>query len=374
MKLVHSSKKILLSLLILPFFLPLTKVRAQEEQSSLSFSAYTDAYYSYFTNEMEPNALQPYTTVSPRSKRFGLNVAQVGMGYIAANVRANLTLHWGDIAQATWSEEFTNIQEANVGFKIAENWWFDAGFFTTHIGTESFLPKNNLLSSTAVATYNEPFYQAGARIAYEGSEKFYAEFWVLNGYNRFLDINDAKSFGLLFSYNFKENTSLTYTNLLGDEASENLNFRQFRIYQNLYLNTSFNERFLLTVGGDLGIQNNSRLPEMEKNAVMYNALATLRYRFNEQWSVTGRAEVFNDSNGFISGLVPTVNNNLQGLELWGITLGSEFRPASNAYFRGEARVLDLDKNTVLFSENFSRNNRWELKFTMGYHLDKSFDL
>lgn len=359
---------------MIPFLLIFTGSKAQETSPSLSFSAYTDVYYSYFTNEMEPNALQPYTTVSPRSERFGLNVAQVGMGYNSNKVRANLTLHWGDIAQATWSEEFRNVQEANVGFRLIENLWFDAGFFTTHIGTESFLPKNNFLSSTAVATYNEPFYQAGARIAYEGSEKFYAECWVLNGYNRFLDVNDAKSLGLLFSYNFSENTSLTYTNLFGNEAPENIDFRQYLIYQNLYLNTSFNDRFLLTVGGDLGIQSNSKLPEMEETAVMFNALATLRYRFTDRWSITGRAEIFNDSNGFISGLVPTTNNEPQGLELWGFTVGSEYRPALNAYFRGEARFLDLDENTVLFSGDFSRDNRWELKLTMGYQLDKIFDL
>lgn len=359
---------------MIPFLLLSTAGKAQEENPTISFSAYTDGYYSYFTNEMEPNALQPFTTVSPRSERFGLNVAQVGFGYDSKWVRANLTLHWGDIAQATWSQEFTNVQEANLGFRLAEDWWFDAGFFTTHIGTESFLPKNNFLSSTAVATYNEPFYQAGARIAYEGSVKFYAELWVLNGYNRFLDINDSKSIGLLFSYNLSKNTSLTYTNLFGNEAPENSATSQFRTYQNLYLNTTFNEKIHLILGGDVGTQSNSLISAMEETAVMFNALATLRYQFNEKLSVTGRAEIFNDPNGFISGLVPTANNNPQGLELWGITLGSEYRPAPNAYLRGEARFLNLDENTVLFSDNFRRNERWELKFTMGYQLDKVFDL
>lgn len=357
--------------LFLFFFINLT---AQEEKPTISFSAYTDVYYSYFTNEMEPNALQPFTTVSPRSERFGLNVAQLGTGYNSINVRANLTLHWGDIAQATWSEEFRNVQEANVGFRMVEHWWFDAGFFRTHIGTESFLPKNNFLSSTAVATYNEPFYQAGARIAYEGSDQYYIEFWALNGYNRFTDINDSKSLGLLFSYTISENTSLTYTNLLGNEAPENVDFRQYRIYQNLYLNTTLNESFLLTLGGDLGIQSNSRLPDFEETAVMFNALATLRYRFSKQWSMTGRAEIFNDSNGFISGLVPTASNEQQGLELWGITIGSEYRPAPRAYLRGEARFLHLEENTRLFSGDFSQNNRWEVKITMGYQLDKVFNL
>ncbi|MCM4160111.1 porin [Antarcticibacterium flavum] len=347
-------------------------VMAQENSSSLAFSAYTDVYYSYFSNEMEPNALQPFTTVSPRSERFGLNVAQIGLAYDSQFVRANLILHWGDIAKATWSEEYNNVQEANLGFKLANGWWIDAGFFATHIGTESFLPKNDFLSSTAVATYNEPFYQAGAKLTYEGSDDFYTEFWVLNGYNRFLDNNNAKSIGVLFSYNFSENTSLTYTNLLGTESAEGSAVKQYRIYQNLYLNTVLTERLILIVGGDVGTQSNSKLPNMEETAIMYNALTTLRYLFTDKWSVTGRAEVFNDRHGFISGLIPTQNSGMQGLELWGLTLGIEYKPDPNSYIRGEARFLDLDDNAALFSGSYSRHKRWELMVTMGYQLDRVF--
>ena len=371
-KRIVARMKIRLNTILIPFIILSPAAKAQENSSSLSFSAYTDVYYSYFSNEMEPNALQPFTTVSPRSERFGLNVAQFGLAYDSQFVRANLTLHWGDIAKATWSEDYNNVQEANLGFKFAEGWWIDAGFFATHIGTESFLPKNDFLSSTAVATYNEPFYQAGARLAYEGSDKFYSEFWVLNGYNRFLDNNNAKSIGVLFSYNLSENTSLTYTNLLGTESAEGSAVKQYRIYQNLYINTELTDRLILIIGGDVGTQSNSRLPEMEKTALMYNALTTLRYLFTDKWSVTGRAEVFNDKHGFISGLVPTQDSALEGLQLWGLTLGTEYKPAPNSYFRGEVRFLDLDDNAALFSGNYNQHQRWELMITMGYQLDRVF--
>lgn len=345
-----------------------------ESTSTLELSGYTDTYFSYFTSEMEPNALQPYTTVSPRSERFGLNVAQIGLSYNADKIRGNVTLHWGDIAQATWSKEFTNVQEANFGVKIAENWWFDAGFFTTHIGTESFLPKNNFLSSTAVATYNEPFYQAGAKLSYEGSEKWYGELWVVNGYNYFLDANDAKSVGALLTYNFNENTSLTYTNLFGRESLDNSDVNQFRTYHNLYLNTSFDKHWFLILGGDFSTQSNSKLSEPGETAILYNALATLRYEFNDQWSVTGRGEIFSDEDGYISGLVPKLNNQSGGLELWGITLGSEFKPMQNAYVRGEVRYLNLEEETTLFAGDLDPNKRWEVNFSLGYQFDKLFNL
>ncbi|MBC9798643.1 outer membrane beta-barrel protein [Sinomicrobium weinanense] len=358
------------------FFIPVLlcfgTVHAQEKNKTLTISGYIDTYYSYFTHDTDANAFQPYTTVSARNERFGLNVAQIGAHYSSDRIRSNLTLHWGDIAQATWSEEYRAIQEANLGFRIAEDLWIDAGFFTTHIGTESFLPKNNFLSSTAVATYNEPFYQAGAKISYEGFEKLYIELWAVNGYNYFQDVNDAKSFGLLLQYQFNEATSLTYTNLLGRESPDDFPVKQFRTYHNMYLNTRLTDKLFLTLGGDIGTQSNTT-GDGAGTAFMYNALATVRYQVNPQWSVTARGERFRDKEGFISGFIPRTDGEETGLDLWGITLGGEYKPVTNAYIRGEARFLRADKDIAMFPDNHNTNERWELMVTLGYHLDHLFN-
>lgn len=344
------------------------------KNSTLLVSGSVDAYYGYYTHELEANVFQPYTTVSPRSERFGLNIAQIGVHYNSEKVRSNFTLHYGDIPQATWSSEFRNIQEANVGFQLVKDWWLDLGLFTTHIGTESFIPKNNFLSSNAVVTYNEPFYQAGAKLTYEGFEKLSLQLWVVNGYNFFLDKNDAKSFGTLLSYQFNETTSLTYTNLLGRESLDSISQNQFRTYHNLYLNTRFNEQLFVTLGGDFGTQSNSGLNEPNESAIMFGALVTVRYQFNSKWSVTTRGEFFKDKNGFISGVFPTNNGNKAGLQLWGITLGGEFKPAKNSYIRIEARYLDAENNLSIFDNGFNKNNRYEAMLTLGYSFNTLFDL
>lgn len=353
-------------------FLSLGTVQAQEKTKTLTVSGYLDTYYSYFTHDTDVNAFQPYTTVSSRNERFGLNVAQVGAHYDSDKIRGNLTLHWGDIARATWSEEYRAVQEANLGFRIAKDLWIDAGFFTTHIGMESFLPKNNFLSSTTVATYNEPFYQAGAKISYEGFEKLYIELWAVNGYNYFQDVNDTKSFGVLLQYRFNDVTSLTFTNLLGRESPDDFPVKQFRTYHNLYLNTQLNDKLFITLGGDMGTQSDTA-GDRDKTAFMYNALATIRYQIDPRWSVTARGERFRDKEGFISGLVPGVKGEETGLDLWGLTLGGEYRPVTSGYIRGEARFLRADKDIALFSDNHNINERWELMVTLGYHLDHLFN-
>jgi len=360
----------LLLTLLLPYGL-----QAQEEGASLpqlTLSGYTDVYFSVFSDSLAPNALQQYTTVSPRDRRFGLNMAQLGANYQSEHVRGNFIFHFGDIAQATWSDEFRFVQEANVGVRLAPGLWLDAGFFATHIGTESFLPKNNLLSSTAVATYNEPFFQAGARLAWQASEKVYAEFWAVNGYNFFMDINRSKSFGGLLNVQLSERVSLTYTNLFGNEAPQGAGITQFRTYQNLYLNAEVGEKVVLVIGGDLGTQGNSDLADPTAGATMFNALATVRYFFTDQLSTTARFEIFQDRQGFISGLLPTTGEGLNGLELTGYTWGWEYRPMPEAFIRAETRYLQTAEHIPIFNNQGSTRNRWEVMLTMGFVFDRTF--
>lgn len=357
--------------LVVSIMLPTFVLQAQDTtrvSPQVTISGYTDVYYATFSDESPSEALQPYTTASPRSDRFGLNVAQLSINYQASRVRSTVTLHYGDIAQATWSETFNAVQEANIGLMILEDWWLDAGFFTTHIGTESFLPKNNLLSSTAVATFNEPFFQSGARISYEGSENFSAQLHVVSGYNFFLDVNDAKSVGVLLSYNLSEEWSLTYTNLLGRESLDNLQPEQLRFYHNLYFNGTLGEKLRIIAGGDLGTQTNSQLDDGNATALMFNALATIRYQFTPAWSITARGELFSDSEGFISGTLPTELGGEQGLQLTGLTLGAEYRPTDNSYLRIEGRSLATDDALTLFDQG-TDNTRLEWMVTTGIYFD-----
>lgn len=345
-----------------------TFAMAQEEKKAkLTIKAYIDAYYAVFSDDLAQSTLQAFTTVSPRDQQFSINTAQFGLHYETKDVRSNLTVHYGDIAKATWSNRFPFIQEANVGVHLFPNWWLDIGFFTTHIGTESFLPKNNYLSSTAVLTYNEPFYQAGAKLAYEGSDKYDLEFWITNGYNFFMDVNKDKSIGLLFNYNINKNTSITYTNLNGNEQSINASIKQFRSYHNLYLNTNFKNNILMTLGVDYGIQTNTAANL--GTASMFGGVATFRFVLTDKLSTTIRQEIFQDKDGFISGGVGTVDMEFEGLQIQGTTLGLEYKPSKTSYLRAETRrMTSLSDNAILFSGDTPRT-RWETMVTVGYFIE-----
>ncbi len=348
------------------------ELTSQKKDHKITFNAYADGYLSSYSNDLPQSEFQPFETVGARDNTFGVNVAQFGVHYEHEKVRANITLHWGDIPQATWSSDFNEIQEANVGVKLSEGLWLDAGFFRTHIGTESFLPRDILLSNTAFKTFNEPFYQAGARLSYDKVENWYFEFWALNGYNNFLDNNDAKSVGALATYSFSDKTSITYTNLYGRESEDSAPQRQNRFYNNIYLNQNWNDIWLLTVGFDLGFQTNSELRNSGDTASMYAGLATLRYQFKPKWSMTTRAEVFKDNNGFISGTTINNNGDETGFELYGLSLGSEYKPVPNAYVRLETRYTTAARDLDIFNNDGRlTNTRWEILFTMGLDFEKA---
>ncbi len=81
------------------------------------------------------------------------------------------------------------FRKANAGVRLCKNLWLDAGFFRTHVGTEGLFPKENITSSVAVATYFEPYYEAGLKLSYAATEKLALSLYVLNGYNLYEDNN-----------------------------------------------------------------------------------------------------------------------------------------------------------------------------------------
>ncbi|MFT5668473.1 MAG: hypothetical protein ACI9DK_002677 [Vicingaceae bacterium] len=364
------------------FLIVSISIQAQKKDTSqLKISAYVDSYMSSFSNDLNQQTFQPYTTAGARDNTFGVNVAQIGLHYTGNSIRGNFIYHDGDIPQATWSNNFNNLQEANAGFKLLDGLWLDMGFFATHIGTESFLPKENMLGQTSFITYNEPFYQAGAKLSYGAKNHWNFELWVANGYNRHVDNNDAKSVGVQVKKEFSKNTCITYSNMYGRESDDSSAVDQYRFYNNIYLNHNWKDKIYLTAGFDLGTQTNTDLSNADKTALMYAGLLTVRYQFTPKYSVTARGEFSEDENGFINGLYQTgfVGFSLipvyEGISLYGITLGGEYKPNDNSYIRLDGRYLATGNNQNIFIENGSvTNERLEIMITIGFFIDKAFKI
>jgi hypothetical protein len=284
--------------------------------------------------------------------------------YSADKVRGVVTLHYGDIPRSAWSANYNFIQEANVGIRICKTLWLDAGFFRTHYGTEALFPKENYTSSVSVPTFFEPYYEAGARLNYNPTEKLSFFLYALNGYGIYEDNNRKKSSGLLVTYIFSEKLNIGYSGYYGDDSPEKDTLNHFRQAHNVFLNFK-SKKFKFTTGIDYCMQQNSDTTGM-KNASMFSVLAIVKYQADKKIGIYFRGERFNDPQGMMSGTFVDRNGKRTGYKLWGATLGVEYKPTDNSYIRLEGRELIADMDQEIFHwNNYNTNARMEVMINMG---------
>ncbi|MCX6352484.1 MAG: outer membrane beta-barrel protein [Bacteroidetes bacterium] len=337
----------------------------QKDSAQLKITGYVDAYYAYYTDSVAVGGYQQFPTVSPKSNHFGINALCVNFCYDGEKVRAMAGLHYGDIARSSWgTSTFPWVMEAHAGVKLCKTLWVDAGLFRTHVGAEGLLPKENLASSIAIPTYYEPYYEAGVRLNYNPTEKLAINVLVLNGYNIFEDNNTDKSIGALVTYALGENRNIGYSNYFGNDAPMGATSKK-RMYHNIFFNYQMN-KLKMQVGVDYAMQEKSDIKTATQSASMISGLATLKYECCKNCSVYGRGEYFNDKDGFLSGTYTDKNANTVGLNLWGATLGFEYKPTDFSYIRLEGRELMTNKNVPIFRTNGkSTNARTEAMLHVG---------
>jgi len=324
---------------------------------NFSISTYADAYYGWNTDKY--SKIRKFDGMDMTRDEFRLNIAQFSLAYNAENVRGIVTLHYGDYAKYNWLTENQNLQEANVGFKVAKGLWVDAGYFLTHIGPEGML-KNNFINSFSLPSYYEPFYQSGVKVSYNFNDKVDASIYVINGYNVIEDNNKNKSVGVQINYQVHDFVKLTYNNIIGNEQPSPLPGKT-RILNNFIINYGCPcAKWDAIISGEFGTQEGSKLSDPTAPAYTYGGMVSLRYRFTKKYSTTVRGDFYQDLDGVYSGIV--ANNT--GIKGNGLTLGLEYKPIEEAYVRFQTRYLRLDDNQKVFYDN--TNSRTDVNMSVGF--------
>ena len=342
---------------------------AQEKDSStFKIGGYVDAYYARYSDSVGTNNFQQFPVVSPRSNVFGLNIVQLSAQYSSKKLRAVVTLHYGDIPISAWSPVYNLVQEANLGIRISKNIWMDAGFFKTHIGTEAFLPKDNISSSLSIITFYEPWFQSGIKLSWTPTDKLLICLHLLNGYNTFVENNKTKSVGITFNYTLGDKGNIGYYNLLGDETPDSIHRSHLRFLQNAVFTYQLSPHIKILIGGDIISQQRSVITDSLKAAFIYGGIATVKYQIKPKYAVYARAEFFRDENAFLTGVITDVINKPTGFKLTGYTAGMEYKPSENSYIRLEGRQLEMDKDQEIFRWNGKTglvNHRLEMMLHAG---------
>lgn len=321
-------------------------------------SGYIDTYYSYYTDTLGAGGYSKFPTSSPKNNQFGINIIQISAKYESSRMRGIATLFYGDIPLSAWSQNLNLIQEANVGFRIYKKLWIDAGYFRTHIGLESIQPRENITSSIATTTYFEPYFLSGAKLTWQQSDKWTYQIHVFNGFSTFIETNKNKAIGASVAFTGNQWTH-TLSSIVCDEYPSNVPQNHFRHYTN-YIGVFKTNHIVLGLEANFGYQQNSRLNNPNQTAYIFSGIAAFKYRFTHVIAAYTRAEIFSDPDEILTGPIENENHNLTGLDILGGTLGFEYKPIPNAFFRIESRVLKTKASErIFYYNNHSNNIRWE---------------
>lgn len=330
------------------------KVKEQLENlrgSKIKIEGYVSAYYAYYDVDNKGSEFVEFPTICPRNNQFSLNMAMLSFAYKTNNLRSSVIFHYGDIPQSTWPAEFNLIQEANAGFRVYKKLWFDAGFFKTHIGIESFQPRENITSSMTILSFYEPYYLSGAKLTYEANAKLTIQAALFNGYNEYIDDNKDKMASLSFMYNPTANLSFNYNFLTCDESPDNWPVSKRRYYNNFYATLKL-KKILFGLEANYGVQKNSVLRDTSKTATVISGLVVAKYNITNELRVYARQEYFSDPDQILS-----TGKNI-GNFIYGTTGGLEYRPFNNLSLSIESRMLQAENAIFKDGKNLT-NTRHE---------------
>lgn len=323
-----------------------------ETEPKLEIGAYLSTYYASYTEDNSTPFVK-HSTMGARNNQFGLNMVMVSLAYKSKNLRSNVSLHYGDIAESTWPSKFNMIQEANAGVELLKKLWLDVGVFRSHIGLESTQPRENITSSMTLVNVYEPYFFSGAKLTYLLNSKLSLQVNAFNSFSSIVETNKNKLVGASIIFAPNENLSVTYNFITGDDTADSIKLKHQRYYNNIYLTYQKNKL-------SLGAEFNYGLQEYTKQidsttvgtATMNSSLLVIKHQTFKKIAFYARGEWFSDVDEMLS------SGTNMGAYSYGTTAGIEYKPLKNIAISLEARNLKCEKAMYLYNGSYS-NERLE---------------
>ena len=314
------------------------------EAPKLTFSAFADVYYLYDLAEPADHERPPFLYSHSRHNEFALNNALLSAAYTAGRVRANLGLHAGTYVQRNYAAEELNgsevlklIYQANAGVRLARGLWLDAGIMPSHIGYESALSIDNPTLTRSLMAENTPYYEAGAKLTWDVSEKLTVSGLVLNGWQRIVETDRNKAVGTQIQYKPAAGVLLNSSTFLGREGTG-------RYFHNFYGAFDLTQKITLVAAFDVGWQ--AQPGGGGGYRTWYNPNLIVRYKPTGQFAVAGRVEYYHDPDNLI--IAPTDRGNgafVAGFQTVSPSLNVDYFPAEGVALRLEGRYF-TSRNAV----------------------------
>lgn len=320
----------------------------------LTVSGYAEVYYTADFNNPKNNNRPGFVYSHNRNNEVNVNLAYIRTAYNTEKVRANLALAVGTYMNANYAAEqgvMKNIYEANAGLKISKkyNLWIDAGIFSSHLGFESAVGKDNWTLTRSLFADNSPYFETGAKISYTSeSGKWFVSGLVLNGWQRIqrVDGNSTPAFGHQLIFKPNEKLTINSSSFIGNDKPDSI--RQMRYFHNLYAVYQINKTFGVTAGFDIGAEQKAK--GSDQYNIWYTPVLIAKYNATEKLSFTARGEYYQDEKGVI---IATGTEN--GFKTFGYSLNADYQILPNLVWRTEIRNLN-SKDAIFMNRTDEFNN------------------
>lgn len=304
---------------------------------------FVDAYYGYDFKHAAGNERPGFIFSHNRQNEFTINQGLIGVRYDNDQVRGEVGLHAGTYPSANYAPEdpiIRNIYQAYAGFRPFRKAWIDAGIFSSHIGIESALSKNNWTLTRSLAAEGSPYYEAGVKFTYEADPKLTLTALVLNGWQNIRETNQAKALGTQIQWQATDKLLINSSTFYGNEQPEGL-VRRRRYFHDFYARYAASDRLSLALVFDVGKQER---PEAGAKAdTWYTGTALARYQLAERWRIGGRLEYFSADHGVaILNTTPALTD--PDFKVRAGSLNLDYLPTSHVAVRVEGRLFNSERD------------------------------
>lgn len=225
------------------------------------------------------------------------------------------------------------------------------GRFLSTNGNETLNPTLDTNFSRSILYYMTPYTFTGIRVLYNPCDKFGIIAGVNNGPDNIRDRSRRKTVELGFNYNPNPIFSFVAIGYNGQErATPSTDFGPLGVRTLIDLVGTINatEKLSFIANYDYAWQTKASLPDGSLGRAIWQGIAGyVNYKFTDIWSTSLRGEIFEDANGFRTG----VRQNWREVTL---TLG--YTPIKNLVFHVEARRDFSNVNSFTNFTGIPRSN------------------
>lgn len=306
--------------------------------ATVKFGAFVDGYYAYDFNR--PNAIdRAFTTQPARHNEFNVNLAHVEAVLSGAKVRGRLAVQFGTSVQSNYAGEprvgaysggdvSRFVQEAVVGVKLSPTLWIDGGIFLSHIGSESWISRDNLTYTRSLIAEFSPYYQSGVKLTWQATPSLSAQLDVVNGWQNVSETNSSKAVGARLDWTASPKVTLSAYNFVGNEAPDTVD-AQLRMFQGASVRLVPTEKVTLVGSFDYGFQD-----LVGETGRWYGTSVIAHVQATPRTALVARVERYADPKQVI-----VVTGGAHAFRANGASVGIDVTPAPRVLWRSEVRTM-----------------------------------